>query len=543
MSYEKAAIIFWNFASVRGGYGQILTFDFSGLAGNEASAISNYNASCIMSSTIIRGSGLTASTNADRFNATSWALTSIANAVSGNDYMEFTITPSGTTAFSVSSIVISMQRSGTGPSGIALRSSIDGYASNLDGEKSIIDNLSTQTFTFTFAQAASTSPVTYRVYMWAEATGGSGGPGDATGNDIIVNGNCETPCATQIEIESILVDACEEPSEWEGENEMFRFTVSGDDLDISNISVTWPNNSWLGLCQNATTASIVSAINSTITGGGQLVEPIGGIIPEGATVMFFTNTQFNYSLFDFSDLNYTLYAIFQCEDNHPGHFVNYNSTPLTFRTLILKATGCDADTVTYDAHEVYSGDGATVDFAIDGTPTYSDTGTCSSVPIFELPIELLYFYPTCEKNEVVLSWATLTETNNSHFIILKSYDAVNFEQVAIINGAGNSNSLIEYNYSYNESSDIVYYKLKQVDFDGQYSYSNIAVLNCQDYKEKYQIIPNPAHNGLFTITNTTEEDVIEIFDSFGKKYSRDDLSNGFYAVFVNKEFVGKLIVD
>ena len=61
---------------------QILTFEFAGIAGSEASVSSNSNNANITSSTITRGAGLTASGNGDRFNATSWATGNIAN--SGN---------------------------------------------------------------------------------------------------------------------------------------------------------------------------------------------------------------------------------------------------------------------------------------------------------------------------------------------------------------------------------------------------------------------------------------------------------------------------
>jgi hypothetical protein len=134
--------------------GQILTFDFNGLAGNEATATSNFNNAGLTTSTISRGAGLTAPTNSGRFNATNWATTSIANAVTGNDYMEFTITPNSGQQFSVSSIVIQLQRSASGHTAIALRNSVDSYGSNLDGEKSVTDNTDTQTFTFTFASAS-----------------------------------------------------------------------------------------------------------------------------------------------------------------------------------------------------------------------------------------------------------------------------------------------------------------------------------------------------------------------------------------------------
>lgn len=168
---------------------QILTFDFVGITGSEASVGSNFNHVNLSASTITRGAGLTASANGDRFNATSWALTSIANAVSGNDYMEFTISPQTGYKFTISSIVIQLQRSATGPSQIALRSSLDSYGSNLDAVKTVVDNTSTQSFTFTFAQTpACDVAVTYRLYSYAEAAAGTGGPGDGAGNDIVVNG-------------------------------------------------------------------------------------------------------------------------------------------------------------------------------------------------------------------------------------------------------------------------------------------------------------------------------------------------------------------
>ncbi|NCC93544.1 MAG: lamin tail domain-containing protein, partial [Opitutae bacterium] len=168
--------------------GQILAFDFSALAGNEATADSSSKDANLATSTISRGAGLTASANGGRFNATGWALTSIANAVSGNNYVEFTITPQSGYQFDVSSIYVQWQRSATGNSVVSLRSSLDGYASDLDSNWTIDDTTATQNKTWTFTQGNSTAPVTYRLYSYAEALTGSGGPGDGTGNDIVVNG-------------------------------------------------------------------------------------------------------------------------------------------------------------------------------------------------------------------------------------------------------------------------------------------------------------------------------------------------------------------
>ncbi|WP_298417149.1 lamin tail domain-containing protein [uncultured Kordia sp.] len=184
------------------GQAQIITFEFNGLTGNEASAVSNSNDANLSTSTITRGSGLTASNNANRFNAQSWATTSIANAVSGNDYMEFTITPNSGYEFSVTTMVFNVQRSGTGPRGLALRSSIDSYAANIDTEMAIADNGSTQVITFTVSQTGNTAAVTYRIYGWAEATGGSGGF-EGSGNDIIVNGSVTSTCTDAVDTGNI----------------------------------------------------------------------------------------------------------------------------------------------------------------------------------------------------------------------------------------------------------------------------------------------------------------------------------------------------
>jgi len=171
----------------------LITFDFVGAAGNETTISSNSNNANILASSISRGSGLISSTNTDRFNSTNWAITSIANAVSGNNYVEFTVSPNSGYMFSVSSILIQLQRSGTGLTAIALRSSVDNYTANLDAVKNVVDNASTQSFTFTFAQTNSLAPVIYRLYGYAEASGGSGGPGDGTGNDIVVTGTVSVP--------------------------------------------------------------------------------------------------------------------------------------------------------------------------------------------------------------------------------------------------------------------------------------------------------------------------------------------------------------
>ena len=79
-------------------------------------------------------------------------------------------------------------------------------------------------------------------------------------------------------IKSILVDACGLP---EADNEMVRFEVGNTQMNVASLNVTWSTtgNAFLGICQNATTAAVVSAINATI----------GSLIEERSIVTFCTN--------------------------------------------------------------------------------------------------------------------------------------------------------------------------------------------------------------------------------------------------------------
>ena len=88
-----------------------------------------------------------------------------------------------------------------------------------------------------------------------------------------------------------------------------------------------------------------------------------------------------------------------------------------------------------------------------------------------LPVELTDFNVELVGEEVQLNWTTATEINNDYFTIEKSTDAVNFEMIDEVPGAGNSQSILNYNYVDDNVYDgVSYYRLKQTDFNGQFEY-------------------------------------------------------------------------
>lgn len=84
-----------------------------------------------------------------------------------------------------------------------------------------------------------------------------------------------------------------------------------------------------------------------------------------------------------------------------------------------------------------------------------------------LPIELINFESKCQDNQIVLTWSTATETNNSHFSIWKSNDGVSYRNIGNIQGAGFSSQIRNYSFVDVEANTAtVYYKLQQTDFNG-----------------------------------------------------------------------------
>ncbi len=109
-----------------------------------------------------------------------------------------------------------------------------------------------------------------------------------------------------------------------------------------------------------------------------------------------------------------------------------------------------------------------------------------------LPVDLLNIYGFINGNNTILKWTTSIEKELNYFEIERSNDGLNFEKVGIVNAIGNSTNKNEYSYTdYTSFSDKKYYRLKQVDKNGLYSYSKILVIQKNNKHDEIAIFPNP----------------------------------------------------
>ena len=137
----------------------------------------------------------------------------------------------------------------------------------------------------------------------------------------------------------------------------------------------------------------------------------------------------------------------------------------------------------------------------------------SSVPGFctPLPIELLSFTGEAVEETNVLNWTTTSEINNDYFIVEASVDAENFSSIGTIAGAGNSNEVLNYQFiDNNPKNKTMYYRLKQVDFDGKWENSEIVAIERVSLGT-INIFPNPVNNMLHINFNNNDDTDYTIF--------------------------------
>lgn len=165
-----------------------------------------------------------------------------------------------------------------------------------------------------------------------------------------------------------------------------------------------------------------------------------------------------------------------------------------------------------------------------GTPTAGTVITAAPVTAFSpftlanytlpMPIELLAFDAQYNGSEVELRWSTATEIDNDYFTVERSSAGGNFREILRQPGAGNSNSVLHYNdrdpFPQNGTN---YYRLKQTDYNGQYSYSHIVPVDIKPAGDDLQLVSAYAAGDQLNLLLTGGADellVIDVYNTEGR---------------------------
>lgn len=142
-----------------------------------------------------------------------------------------------------------------------------------------------------------------------------------------------------------------------------------------------------------------------------------------------------------------------------------------------------------------------------------------------LPVELLNFQAVCPDNTVVLSWTVASQTDNDFFTVERSENGKDYQQIGQLAGAGTSNLALSYTFTDAEDvlNEILYYRLKQTDFNGNARYFDPVTVEC-DRPESLVIYPNPAtaEINIFVNRDANKNYALRIYDSYGFEVKRID---------------------
>lgn len=274
-----------------------------------------------------------------------------------------------------------------------------------------------------------------------------------------------------------------------------------------------------------------TANNSNTLGDSSLIiiskhrDALGASFPQPNTNLF-ANYDFRFDPMDMEDIVVTI-----IDKNHTGQ-----ETPINSNQEVILFTN-SSEIVNRQKDTELRWDGRS--FLVDGDGHQIQLTLYNLLSTGPIPVELQSFQASVNENTILLNWVTSTETNNYGFEV-ERYNRNSWEKVGFVKGNGTTTNKNTYSFSETLPTGDYNYRLKQLDFDGSYSYSetlNISVGIPATFALQ-QNYPNP-FNATTTISFSLPEEqciTLELYDITGQKLMtlmQEQLKPGYYSINLN----------
>ncbi len=156
---------------------------------------------------------------------------------------------------------------------------------------------------------------------------------------------------------------------------------------------------------------------------------------------------------------------------------------------------------------------------VTATATDATLNTSEFAGCIVLPVEFLSFQVVqTGDRQAMLHWSTATEHNNDYFVVERSNDGLHWTTLGTVAGAGNSQAVLSYSFSDNDALEGAnYYRIRQVDYDGQSAHSGIRTLVFDQSPLVISLAPNPAEHELeIRLINLRGTAKIELINALGQ---------------------------
>lgn len=312
----------------------------------------------------------------------------------------------------------------------------------------------------------------------------------------------------------------------------------GWDIDLSCVPFPTGNpGTYNNDCSSAIPICSDVTVSSQLYGPGQSSDGCGGcvtsenftewyylVLATGGTVELSINPVGN------SDMDFALYRADDCGNLGMPVRCSFAVYAPPGKTGLTKGAGDLSEDVTGDqwVSELNVNAGERYYIMINewnklNPNSYSLAWTLSNGASFDcgivLPVELLNFKADCHDNGTRIKWETASEMNNHYFTLERSLNGLNFETIAITEGAGTTNEIRKYTYNDTRFASTVYYRLTQTDYDGSSKTFDVISATCNNNRQFSMSVGDNSDEGFMNIIHDSEAGItylLTIIDSQGK---------------------------
>ena len=222
---------------------------------------------------------------------------------------------------------------------------------------------------------------------------------------------------------------------------------------------------------------------------------------------------------------------------------NVLAAPVDLSVYPANAVFKSGSQIAVDEYVVYAGNGSSVTvtgltpgdvyyykvFEYNGStaPVYNTSAVLSgNVATGALPVTWLYFNATQESDKVLLSWGTSAEVNSAWFVVERSANGIDFQQVDRV--AANNNTTSDQHYNFTDAitaQQKLFYRLKQIDIDGAYTYSKVVTVQTVE-QAAARLQPNPVQDVVrIQLPDSRQNATLNIYNAAGILVHRQTISN------------------
>ncbi|RYY70251.1 MAG: hypothetical protein EOO13_07170 [Chitinophagaceae bacterium] len=297
---------------------------------------------------------------------------------------------------------------------------------------------------------------------------------------------------------------------------------------------------------NAGTASGITASNvegfdfkltTASSGPTMVIEVWDGFVGSGNGVAFYESTSSINPLFTGITIKANQGSLFDlnaiginAQSSSGGNTtvtitgLNAGGTPVAGATVTALASVTSLTNFNLSANVAFKGISAIRITSSDLVYAFIDNISLANVGV--LPLSWLDFSAKKQDKNVILNWSTAAEQATSEFVIQRSINGRDWDNISTTAAAGNSSVPTFYSYTdIAPSTSIIYYRVLQKDSNGQQSYSKIIFVDTKDNAENFSAYPTLVTNGILTI-KLMKAQPVQIFNSAGKLMLVKKLSAG-----------------